>query len=404
MNLNPKRRALLFLLLIGIISFLSDFTHEGARSIYGPYLNVLGVSAFAVATVAGLGEFIGQALRIVTGYLADRTKKYWWFMFVGYSLNLLVIPLLMFVQPSFFELAIVLILLERVGKGIRAPAKSALTSFTSQTLGAGKAFAIQEAMDQIGAFLGPLLVFTVLSFQSGTPLQGYQLAFGSLGIFAIATLVVIVIARIQYPRPDHLETATSVQPFHSSATFALYMSAVIFIALGFIDFPILAFHLDTQAIVEVVYIPLIYSLAMGVDAIAAVVFGLLFDKKGILSLIISTVISIAIAPLFFLVPGWTGVILGMLCWGIGMGAQESVLKAVISMMVPKDRRATAYGLFYTFFGGAWFLGSLAMGWLYEMNLIALILFASIMQIIALVLLVVYQRIATPRPQQTERSA
>ncbi|MCK7485093.1 MAG: hypothetical protein MZU97_05735 [Bacillus subtilis] len=163
-----KQKAFVFLLFLGVISLLSDFTHEGARSIYGPFLGVLGASAFLVALTSGLGEFIGQALRIPTGLIADKTKKYWTMMILGYAINLLVIPLLAFVTPSIWEIALVLILLERVGKAIRAPAKSALTSFTSPHLGAGKAFAIQEALDQLGAFLGPLFVFLILGLQPAT--------------------------------------------------------------------------------------------------------------------------------------------------------------------------------------------------------------------------------------------
>lgn len=131
-NKNIKIQVLSFLILLGFISLLSDFTHEGARSIYGSYLKLIGVSAFVVSFTSGLGEFIGQALRIVTGFIADKTKKYWTMMIIGYLLNLLAIPFLMFVDASLWEVAIILILLERVGKAIRAPAKSALTSFTTE--------------------------------------------------------------------------------------------------------------------------------------------------------------------------------------------------------------------------------------------------------------------------------
>ena len=223
---SMKKKAFVFLLLIGIISMLSDFTHEGARSIYGPFLSVLGVSAFLVAFTSGMGEFIGQTLRIVTGIIADKTKKYWTLMIVGYAINLLVIPLLMFVDVNIWQLAIVLILLERVGKGIRAPVKSALTSFTTPHLGAGKAFALQEAMDQFGAFLGPLFVFIVLQTHGGDELSGYQLAFGLLGIFAIMTISVIFVARWKYPNPDMLETKTLPKGFKGNKSFVLYMVAI----------------------------------------------------------------------------------------------------------------------------------------------------------------------------------
>lgn len=388
-----KKQAFVFLLLLGLISLLSDFTHEGARSIYGPYLGLIGASAFIIAFTSGLGEFIGQALRLLTGIIADKTKKYWLMMILGYSINLLVIPLLYFVDASIWEVAIILILLERVGKGIRAPAKSALTSFTTQHLGAGKAFALQEAMDQFGAFLGPVFVFLVLNLNKGSELQGYQLAFGLLGIFAIMTLVILVVSRIKYPHPDEFETKTFSKGFKGNKFFNLYMIAIVFIALGFIDYPVLAFHISKTSSINVIYVPLLYALAMGVDAIAALIFGHLYDKKGILSLQIAIGITLFISPVFFLLEGVSVLIMGVILWGIGMGAQESILKAVISGLVSKDKRATAYGIFYTVFGSSWFLGSLVIGYLYDIHVLYIVIFTVVSEIIALGILIYYQRLS-----------
>ena len=384
-----QKNAFLFLLVLGLISLLSDFTHEGARSIYGPYLGLLGASALVISFTSGFGELIGQTLRIVTGFIADKTKKYWTMMFIGYAINLLVIPLLMFVDASIWQVAIILILLERVGKSIRAPAKSALTSFTTPHLGAGKSFAIEEAMDQFGAFLGPMFVFAVLSFNQGSELNGYQLAFGLLGIFAILTLVVLLVAKLKYPHPDQFEQSRSRQSIKGNKAFMYYMIAISLIALGFIDYPILAFHIGTTTSINIIYVPLLYAMAMGVDAIAALLFGHLFDKKGIVSLIISVAISTFIAPVFFLVKGVLGIVIGVIIWGIGMGAQESILKAVVSTMVSKEKRATAYGIFYAVFGIAWFIGSLIVGWLYDFNIIYMVIFATFMEGLALVFLIVY---------------
>jgi MFS family permease len=386
---KTRNQAMLFLILLGIISMLSDFTHEGARSIYGPYLGLIGVSAFLIALTSGLGEFIGQALRIVTGIIADKTKKYWLMMILGYAINLLVIPMLMFVDASIFEVAIILILLERVGKGIRAPAKSALTSFTTEQLGAGKAFALQEAMDQFGAFLGPIFVFLVLNVNQGSELDGYQLAFGLLGIFAILTLVVLVIAKMKYPNPDHFEQKTFSKGFKSNRSFIVYMIAISFIAFGFIDYPVLSYHIGNQSTIQVIYIPLLYALAMGIDALSALFFGYLYDKKGIISLQIAIVFSLFISPVFFLLDANWAIVLGVLLWGIAMGAQESILKAVVSALVSKEKRATAYGIFYTVFGSAWFLGSILIGYLYEINIIYIVIFTVLMESIALICLTIY---------------
>jgi MFS family permease len=386
-----KRNAFLFLMLLGVISLLSDFTHEGARSIYGSYLGLIGASALVISFTSGLGEFIGQAFRLVTGPIADKTKKYWLMMFIGYALNLLVIPLLMFVEVSFWQVAIILILLERVGKGIRAPAKSALTSFTAPHLGAGKSFAIQEAMDQFGAFLGPLFVFSVLKLNTGSEFNGYQLAFGLLGIFAIMTLVVLVIAKFKYPHPDTFEKTSTKQSIQGSPSFIYYMVAVGLIAFGFIDYPVLAFHMSQVSLIEVTYIPLLYALAMGVDAIAALVFGYYYDKKGILALIWAIGIGVFMTPVFFLSHHVVGIIIGVILWGIGMGAQESILKAVISSMVSKEKRATAYGIFYTVFGAAWFLGSLLIGLFYEWHVVYVVVFSTLIELLAVILLMIYRK-------------
>ncbi len=389
MQNNDKKKAYIFLLLVGIIALLSDFTHEGARSIYGPYLGLIGVSAFLISLTAGLGEFIGQALRIVTGWIADKTKKYWFMMILGYSINLLVIPLLMFVDATIWQVAIILILLERVGKGIRAPAKSALVSFTTSHIGTGKAFALQELMDQIGAFLGPLFVFLILNLNQGTELDGYHLAFGLLGIFAIMTLVIIVYAKTKYPHPDHMEVQTKSQGFKGNTSLIYYLIAVSLIAIGFIDYPVLAFHLSNTNSINVIYVPLLYSMAMGVDAISALFFGYTYDKKGVSILHLSILSSILFVPIFFLIDGTVGIILGMVLWGISMGAMESILKAVVASLVSKDKRATAYGIFYTVFGGAWFLGSAIIGFLYEQNTLYVVIFSIVMEILAMIALMIY---------------
>lgn len=394
--INLKKQAFTFLLLLGVISFLSDFTHEGARSIYGPYLGLIGASAVVIAFTSGLGEFIGQSLRIVTGLIADKTKKYWLMMILGYAINLLVIPLLAFVDASIWHVAIVLILLERVGKGIRAPAKSALTSFTTSHLGIGKAFALQEVMDQVGAFLGPVFVYLVLQFQKGSQLDGYQLAFGLLGIFAVLTLVILILSKQKYPHPETMESSSTKQSPIKSRLLLLYFIAIAFIALGFIDYPILAFHVAQVATIDITYIPLLYAMAMGVDAIAAFIFGHLFDRFGIVSLMISVFISLGIAPVFFLLSSSFGLIFGLILWGIAMGAQESILKAVVATLVSKEKRATAYGIFYTVFGLAWFVGSLMVGLLYEQNLVLVILFVSLMQLVAFLLLGIYHML-TKKP-------
>jgi MFS family permease len=396
MKKDIKKQAIIFILFLGIISFFSDFTHEGARSIYGQYLNVIGASAFIVAFTAGLGEFIGQALRLLTGIIADKTKKYWTMMILGYAVNLLAIPLLALVKPSIWYVAVILILLERVGKAIRSPAKSALTSFTAPHLGAGKAFAINEVLDQLGAFLGPLMVFFIVSANSEMDaLSRYQMSFAILGIFAVVTLILLFIAKSKYPNPETFEKHDDKvkDGLRKNKSFIIYMVAISFIAMGFVDYPVIAYHMDLNQTIAVIYIPLLYSVAMGIDAISALIFGILFDKIGIRSLIISTMIAALTTPFIFLLDTRLALITGIILWGIGMGAQESILKAVVAKMVPKEKRATGYGIFSSVFGLSWFLGSMIIGLLYQYSLLGVVIFAvtaEVVSVILLILLINYQ--------------
>ncbi|EYE87526.1 MFS transporter [Fervidicella metallireducens AeB] len=380
-NENMKKSAYKFIFLIGIVSLFSDFTYEGARSIIGPYLGLLGASSAAVGFVSGLGEFIGYAFRIVTGIISDKTKNYWTMTIIGYGLNLIAIPLLAFVPEKGWIYACGLILLERLGKAIRNPSKNTLVSFAASQVGAGKGFALQEALDQIGAFLGPVMLFIILTLKGGSNTkEAYGLCFLALGITAILAVLVLLISKKLYPTPESFDKSKEVEGKISfELPFWLYIAAISLVAAGFADFPIMSFHLVKEKIFADNIIPILYSLAMGVDAVAALFFGWLYDKKGISSLIIATAMSAFFAPLVFLSTYKVTIIFGIMLWGIGMGAQESILKATVTNLTSKNRRATAFGIFNTGFGLFWFLGSYAMGILYGISIKYLVLFSIITQ-------------------------
>jgi MFS family permease len=154
--------ALTFVVLLGVVSLLADVTYEGARSAVGPYLEILGASAAAVGVVAGLGELVGYAIRVAAGYLSDRTGRYWAITIAGYGVNLLAVPLL--ALAGRWEVAAALIVFERLGKAIRTPARDAMLSHATHSMGRGWGFGLHEALDQIGAVLGPLIVAAVLYF------------------------------------------------------------------------------------------------------------------------------------------------------------------------------------------------------------------------------------------------
>lgn len=373
---SAQRTAIRFVILLGFVSLLADVTYEGARSITGPYLALLGAGGTAVGLVAGLGELLGYGLRLVSGYLSDRSGRYWFFTIVGYALNLLVVPLL--ALAGRWEVAAALMIAERIGKALRSPARDAMLSHATKEMGRGWGFGLHEAMDQIGAMLGPLIVAAVLAARGS-----YQSGFAILLVPALLALAVLAAARWLYPRPQDIEPVSSeIQTAGLSRVFWLYLLGVAFLAAGFVDFPLISFHFQQTATVSPGMIPIFYAVAMGVDALAAIIFGRWFDKRGLSVLIIVASLSALFAPLVF----WGGApvaFLGMVLWGIGMGGQESIMRAAVAGMVSPDRRGSAYGIFNTGFGVAWFAGSALMGVLYDFSITALVAFSVLSQLAAI---------------------
>lgn len=379
-----KESALKFIVLMGLVSLFADMTYEGARSITGPYLAVLGASGTAVGIVAGFGELIGYGLRLVSGYISDRTGRYWTLTILGYAVNLLAVPVL--ALAGHWEFAAFLIVIERMGKAIRTPARDAMLSHATEKIGRGWGFGLHEAMDQVGAVLGPVIVATFLYLNGG-----YRAGFAFLLIPALMALAVLLVSRFLYPHPRDFEARTTkLEAAGIQRVFWLYLAGAGFIAAGYADFPLIAYHFEKMSVASENWIPVFYAVAMGVDAISALIFGRLFDRIGVSVLVISSLISMLFAPLVFL-GGFNYVLLGMVLWGIGMGAQESVMRASVAEMVPADRRGSAYGIFNTGFGVSWFLGSALMGVLYDISIPALIAFSMIMQLVSIPLFLFVKR-------------
>ena len=380
-----RRTALRFVILLGLVSLFADATYEGARSIAGPFLAVLGASAAMVGIVAGFGELVGYGLRSLFGYISDRTGKYWTMTILGYALNLLAVPLL--ALAGRWEIAAFLLIAERMGKAVRTPARDAMLSHATAKTGRGWGFGLHEAMDQIGAMLGPAVVALVLYFRGG-----YRNAFGLLLIPALLALGVLAAARFLYPRPRDFEESQEKQGKKGfPRIFWIYLAAVALLAAGFADFPLIAYHFNKASVLSDEWVPVFYAIAMGVDALAALVFGRLFDRKGIPVMAIAALISSLFAPLVF----WGGfyfALLGMVLWGIGMGAQESIMRAAIAEMVPANKRGSAYGLFNTGFGIFWFLGSALMGILYDLSLPSMIAFSVTAQFVSVPLFLWIKRL------------
>lgn len=368
--------AIRFILLFGVVSFFADMTYEGARSITGPYLAILGTSATVVGIVAGLGELIGYSFRLVSGYFSDRTGKYWLITIIGFALNLFAPPLLAFALD--WPLAVTLILLERFGKAIRTPSRDAMLSYAVSETGRGWGFGLHEAMDKTGAILGPLLVSLVLFMTNS-----HRISFGLLVIPALCAMGVLFAAKALYPRPQDLEIEhPNITTEGFSKRYWIYIAGISCVGMGYVDFSLIAYHFEKTTSITDVWVPIFYSMTMAAAGISALIFGRLYDKYGLSILILTTMVSAFFVPLVFL-GGFYWALIGMILWGLGLGAQESIMRAFAANLVEKSKRGTAYGLLNIWFGTFWFIGSALIGYLYGVSLTALIAFSMAMQLAAI---------------------
>jgi len=354
------------ILLLGLVSLLGDFVYEGARSVYGSFFQELGINAFTLGLIIGLGELLAYGLRLVSGYVADKTKNYWALTLLGYAL-IISIPLLGFAK-SIYVIAL-LVILERIGKGIRTPARDTILSFVTKKIGRGFGFGLHEALDQIGAVLGPITFSVLIAF------AGYGFAFKTMFIPTIALLALLLLIMLKIPNPEKVEGLE--RDVYQPKAFYSYIAFVFLCGIGFLNFPLIAYHYKVIGFRDEI-IPLIYAFAMVVDAFFAPIVGKLYDKIGLKTLTFLP-LTTALAVLSLFNP------IAIAFFGISMALQETVMRAVVADCVGVSKRGFAYGLFNTAYGVSLFVGSAVLGYLYA-NINVLIAYVLAVELFALLYL------------------
>ena len=380
------RSAFAFVLTMGVVNLFADVTYEGGASINGQFLGSLGASAAAVSIVAGVGECLGYGLRSVAGYLADRTGKYWPITFVGYAINLLAVPA-MALAPS-WQTAGALVLTERVGRAFRKPTVEAMLSYSTGKHGKGWVYAVNTAMDETGATLGPLLIALALYLS-----VAFRPAYGLLLISSLLALAALTVARINFPVPSRLEAGGAATAHAAGFTRAywLYMMAGSCFAAGLMSFEFIAYHLSMTGIVREQWLPIWLAASTALAVIASLVLGRAYDRIGISAVVGAVIGTAAFSPLVFFAGVWWWALAGLLLWGVGYAVQDTLLKVLIASVLPEGRRNYAFGLFYIGYGAGWLVGSLAAGLLYEWSRAALVVFAVSVQLLSVPVFVMGSR-------------
>lgn len=369
------RQALSFVLAFGIVSLFADMSYEGMRGLAGPFLASLGASGLAVGVIAGTGELAGYLLRLLSGRLADSTRAYWPITLTGYVVQMAAVPAM--ALAGNWGVAAMLIVIERAGKAIRNPSRDAMLSRAGETIGHGWAFGLHEALDQLGAFAGPLIAFAVLALHGD-----YRSAFAWLALPSLATVLLVFAVRLRHGALGRIERPEDEIPDEPlSQAFWYYAAGAALAAFGFADFTLLSFHFGKANILTGETIALFYAAAMLADGAASLLFGRWFDRAGLKVVFGAILMGLGVAPLAFF-GGWWGAAAATLLWGACLGVHESVMAAAVATLVPRHARAKAYGIFTALFGVAWFLGSVLLGALYDVSLPALVMVATLAQAVA----------------------
>lgn len=388
----------------GVVSLAADMVYEGARSITGPYLASLGATALVVGLVTGAGEAAALVLRLASGPWADRSGRYWALTIAGYAMTAVCVPLMAvapFVGGAGLALACTFVLLERTGKAVRSPSKSALLAFAARAVGRGRGFAVHKALDQVGAFAGPLVVAAMIAVTSAMWAGLAVLAVP--GVLAMGLLLWLR-ARMPEPAPGSPATGTDPAAAGSAPTahvplprrFYLFATSSAACTLGLMTFGIISFHLVDAGLVRAAVVPVVYAAAMAAAAVAALVTGFAYDRWDA-RVLLALPFLVATVPILSLAGRLWVAVAGVLVWGAAVGVQESTVKALVADLVPSSRLATAYGVFAAFEGAAALAGGGLAGWLYDGSRADLVTVIALCQALSLVLLLtVFRRTSVRR--------
>jgi MFS family permease len=385
----PDSPAFRFVLTMGIVNLFADMTYEGGASINGPFMQSLGATAAVVSIVAGMGEFLGYSLRAVAGWIADKTGKYWLITLIGYAINLSAVPAM--ALASGWKLAAAFILAERMGRAFRKPTVEAMLSYSTGKHGKGWVYAVNTALDETGAMLGPLLIALVL-YTGGS----FRLGYGVLTASALLAFTAVIVARRVFPVPAKLEAggpATATRR-NFGVAYGLYTAAGALFAAGLMSFEFVSFHLSSSGTVTEYWIPIFLALATAFAVIASLALGKLYDKIGIAAVVAGVTLAAAFSPFAFFGGFWVA-LAGLLLWGVGYATQDTLLKVLIASVLPEGKRNLAFGLFYLGYGGGWLVGSVVTGLLYEESRVALVIFAIGVQLASIPLFLLGARSTGP---------
>jgi hypothetical protein len=274
-----------------------------------------------------------------------------------------------------WQVAGLLILAERTGRAIRKPTVEAMLSYSTGALGTGWVYALNTALDETGATIGPLLIAFAMYRHAS-----FRASYSLLLISAVLAFIALIVARIIFPVPSRLEQDEETAKAEGfTPAFWIYMVGAACFGAGLMSFEFIAFHLASHRTANTHWIPVFLGISTGFGVLANLALGRLYDRNATGTIVGAVFVSALFSPFVFL--GGTRVALfGMLLWGVGYAVQDTLFKAVVADRLPEGRRNFAFGIFYTGYGAGWLIGSIAIGLLYDISVAAVIAFSMAVQL------------------------
>ncbi|MFN7183338.1 MAG: MFS transporter [Thermomonas haemolytica] len=349
--------------LLGLVSLLMDTSSEMIHSLLPLFMvGTLGASALAVGLMEGLAESTALIVKVFSGALSDYLGKRKALAVLGYGLAAVTKPL--FAIASSSGLVLAARLLDRVGKGIRGAPRDALVADIAPPEARGAAFGLRQALDTVGAFLGPLLGAGLMLLWANDFRAIFWVAVIPAGL-AVALLVV----GVREPRPASMEKRRNPIRRENLARlgrrywWVVAVGAVFSLARFSEAFLVLRAQ---QGGIAVALIPLVMVAMNVIYAASAYPFGWLSDRVNHGALMAAGLLPLIAADLVLATGGgWSTVLFGVALWGIHMGMTQGLLATMVAERAPADLRGTAFGMFNLVSGGALLVASVLAGLLWD---------------------------------------
>lgn len=376
--------------LFGVVSLLADFSSEMVFPILPFFIQSLGGAGIAIGLIFGIGDAVAAIFKIVSGHLADKTKKYKLFIFVGYFFS----ALAKFFYPisQVWQHVAFIRSFERIGKGIRNAPRDAVLSESLSYEQRGRAFGMQRAMDSTGAILGSVAVLIFILY--------FNFSFKTI-FFISASIALLAVLPIFFVKtPDNLKLnnkrigflglSSKVKKFIFVATlFSLsHFSYAFFILRAQMSFENLSYE-ETLSLAILLYI--FFSIF---DASFSTFAGSLSDRIGRRKVILISYLMFVGVFAGFLGLSFSSVgnvasffiLLTILAlYGLFRAFSDASQKSLISDLSDTQVRGTALGTFETFTGLAAIPAGLIAGALWNIDPIYAFLYGFVLSVISVIL-------------------